>query len=221
MICVHHTNALCYACSLSEIDYVMRFILASQSPQRKRILAQVIPTFDTQAPHVDERPLPGEKAATLVERLAQKKAEAIDCEDTTVVIAGDQVICVQDTILGKPSNYDDAVGQLLLCSGKTAISYTCLYVIRPSHGLSFRKTVTTTIHYRELSSALIESYLKTDQPYDCAGSIRLESNGYLLMHEMVSEDPQAIYGMPMFALIDALITAGCPPEAFIQPAKNA
>ena len=199
----------------------MQFILASQSPQRKRILSQVIPTFIARSPNIDERPFPGEKAVDLVERLAKQKAAAIDCEDTTIVVAGDQVICVQDAILGKPSSYDDAVRQLLLCSGKIAISYTCLHVIRPSHGLSFCKTVTTTIHYRELSSALIESYLKTDQPYDCAGSIRLESNGYLLMRQMVSEDPQAIYGMPMFALIDALIAAGCLPENLIQPAKNA
>ena len=196
----------------------MQIILASQSPQRKRILTQVIPDFLIQSPRVDERPLTGEKAPELVERLAKKKAAAIDCADTTLVIAGDQVICVQDTILGKPSNYDDAVKQLLLCSGKTAISYTCLHVTRPSHGFSFCKIVTTTIHYRELSSALIESYLKTDQPFDCAGSIRLEANGYLLMHQMISEDPQAIYGMPMFALIDALTAAGIPPEQLVQSA---
>ena len=195
----------------------MHIILASQSPQRKRILAQVIPEFITQAPHVDERPLTGEKAPELVERLAQKKAAAIDCEDTDIVIAGDQVICVGDTILGKPIDYEDAVNQLLLCSGKTAISYTSIYVSRPSHHLRFCQTVTSTIHYRILNTVLIEAYLRTDQPYSCAGSIRLESNGFLLMHQLISQDPQAIYGMPLFALIDALAQAGYPPEKLIRP----
>lgn len=165
--------------------------------------------FSVQPADVDETPLPGEAPDALVSRLSHAKALAITAADDAVIVAGDQVICVEGKILGKPQSYSAACEQLSLCSGKICVSYTGLSVHCRNQHFTFYRLVTTHIHYRSLTPAQIQAYLKKDQPYACAGSIQLEKNGYRLIEKLVSDDPYAIYGLPLFSLVTALQSLEC------------
>jgi septum formation protein len=184
-------------------------VLASQSLARKRLMAQLNLPFSVQPTDIDETPTVNEAPDALVERLSHAKALAVNATDDTVIIAGDQVICVGDQILGKPHNFENACEQLSKCSGQTCISYTGLSVHCRRQNFTFYRLVTTQIHYRKLTTEFIQAYLKKDQPYACAGSIQLEKNGYRLIEKLTSDDPYAIYGLPLFSLVTALEALDC------------
>lgn len=184
-------------------------VLASQSPARKRLMAQLDLSFSVQAANINETPKTNEAPDALVERLSHAKALAIKATDDAVIIAGDQVICVGDHILGKPYTFEAACEQLSMCSGQTCTSYTGLSVHCRRQHYTFYHLVTTHIHYRKLTLSQIQNYLQKDQPYACAGSIQLEKNGYRLIEKLTSDDPYAIYGLPLFSLVTALEALDC------------
>ena len=68
--------------------------------------------------------------------------------------------------------------------------------------------VTVTVHYRVLTPAQIERYLRKDQPYDCAGSGRIETLGITLVEKVISDDPTALIGLPLIALTSLLARFG-------------
>src|SRR4051812_8262315 len=94
-------------------------ILASASPRRREILRSVGWPFETLAVAIDESRLPGEEAVAYVERLAREKAEAAANQSLgRLVIGADTVVVVDDKILGKPRDEDDARRMLRLLSGR-------------------------------------------------------------------------------------------------------
>ena len=72
---------------------------------------------------------------------------------------------------------------------------------RQTHQL---EDVPTTVHFRELSDAQIERYLQLEQPYDCAGSAKIENLGVALVHKIESDDPTAVIGLPLMTLVSML-----------------
>jgi septum formation protein len=71
--------------------------------------------------------------------------------------------------------------------------------------------VPTEVHFRALDDAAIEAYLRADQPYDCAGAAKIESLGIALVHRVDSDDPTALIGLPLIALVDLLAGFGVSP----------
>ena len=66
------------------------------------------------------------------------------------------------------------------------------------------ENVPTTVYFRDLSDAQIERYLTREQPYDCAGSAKIESLGVALVHKIDSDDPTALIGLPLMTLVRML-----------------
>jgi len=64
------------------------------------------------------------------------------------------------------------------------------------------------VTFRDLSNELIEQYLQADQPYSCAGAVKVESKGIILIEKMQGNDPNAIIGLPLIALTSMLNNAG-------------
>lgn len=184
-------------------------LLASSSSERHRLLSKLGIPFDTIHPDIDETPLPNEMPVDLVQRLSSRKADiARSQQPKSVIIAGDQVISVQDSILSKPLSHDEAINQLRLCSGQTVTSYSGLSIYAPKTTTIETVLVTTTIVYREFDDETIHAYLSVDQPYECAGSIRLEGMGFLLIEELTSCDPYAIHGLPLLTVVKKLSALG-------------
>lgn len=187
----------------------MKLILASSSPYRKALLERLRIPFDTVAPKVDETPQENEGPQALVERLAIAKAQTVAATHTdSLVIGSDQVAVHNDEIVGKPRDHDHAVEQLRSASGNTITLYTGLALINSSNGNVQSEVVPYRVVFRELSEEVIEAYLKKEQPYDCAGSVKAEGLGVALLERYEGDDPNTLIGLPLIRLVHMLEAEG-------------
>ena len=187
-------------------------ILASTSRYRRELLERLHIPFRALSPETDETPLPGEAPAALAERLALAKARALAARfPDAVVIGADQVADVDGRALGKPGDHARAVEQLRTMSGRTIVFQTALAVVRASTGLAEVRRVPVPVRFRTLVDAEIEFYLRTEQPYDCAGSAKCETLGIALLEAIESDDPTALIGLPLIATCTLLRAAGLDP----------
>ena len=184
-------------------------ILASTSRYRRELLERLRIPFRALSPDTDETPLPDEAPAALAERLALAKARALaTAHPDAVVIGADQVADVDGVAIGKPGNHERAVEQLRAMSGRTIVFQTALAVVRESTGFAEVRRVPVSVRFRALSDAEIEFYLRTEQPYDCAGSAKCETLGIALLAAIESDDPTALIGLPLIHTAALLRAAG-------------
>ena len=186
-----------------------KLILASRSPYRKMLLQKLGLAFETIAADIDETPAPNERPDVLVARLALTKARVIaQRHPGSLVIGSDQVAVHGNNIVGKPKNHADAVKQLRTASGKTVSLYTGLALINADSNQTQTEVIPFYITFRTLSDAQIENYLRKDQPYDCAGSVKSEGLGIALLEKFDGEDPNTLIGLPLIRLIKMLENEG-------------
>jgi septum formation protein len=183
----------------------LRLVLASASLYRSELLARLRIPFVAVAPNVDEKPLDGEAPQALALRLACAKAQAVRqaCPDA-LIIGSDQVAVAGATLLDKPGTHERAVRQLMLMSGKPVAFFTALCLLNARTAQQQTALVPVIVHMRELSEAQIERYLKSERPYDCAGSARIEGLGIALVARLEGDDPSALIGLPLIRLCEML-----------------
>jgi len=187
----------------------MQLVLASTSPFRKSILEKLGLPFDCHAPEVDETPEPGETPSQLVERLSIAKAQAVAAHlKEGLVIGSDQVAVIDNDILGKPGNHENAVAQLQRAAGKTVTFLTGLALVNAASGSIQAEVVPFKVVFRQLTREQIENYLKAEQPYNCAGSFKSEGMGIALFERLDGEDPNTLIGLPLIRLIRMLEKEG-------------
>ena len=180
-------------------------ILASSSAYRRSLLERLRIPFDTCSPAVDESARSGEQPRDTALRLALAKAQAIAAGNPQALIIGsDQVADLDGRALGKPGDHDNAVSQLRALRGKTMIFHTALCLLDAAAGRHQIKNVPSAVYFREFSDTQIENYLRQEQPYDCAGSAKIEGLGVALVHKIESEDPTAFLGVTQMSLISML-----------------
>ncbi|MFW5970113.1 MAG: Maf family protein [Halofilum sp. (in: g-proteobacteria)] len=188
-----------------------RLILASTSPYRRELLERLRVSFTTVSPDCDETPRPGEKPAELVTRLARDKAASVARrERDALVIGSDQVAALGERILTKPGDRPTAFEQLRASSGASVVFHTGLTVIDSTTGREDSACVEYTVDFRELGDDEIERYLTTEEPWDCAGSIRSEGYGIVLFRGLRGDDPTALIGLPLIRLRTLLSDFGWP-----------
>ena len=187
-------------------------VLASTSVYRRELLSRLGLPFDATAPQTDETPLPGEAPPDLALRLARAKAWAVAQAATTpedaIVIGSDQVADLDGVPLGKPGTHERAAAQLRAMRGRTVHFHTAVCVIRPRTGFDVCELDTVAVAFRDLSNADIETYLRLEQPYDCAGSAKCEGLGIALLGSITSNDPTALIGLPLILTTRLLREAG-------------
>ncbi|MBX2849038.1 MAG: Maf family nucleotide pyrophosphatase [Acidiferrobacterales bacterium] len=180
-------------------------VLGSSSPFRKELLERLMVPFETIDPDIDETPKNGESPVELVERLAIEKAKAAgDQYGNGLIIGSDQVALHGDEIVGKPHTHARAVEQLKTASGKQIKLYTGLALLNTHTGSIQSEVIPFTVHFKILSDAVIESYLRKEQPYNCAGSVRSEGLGVALLERFEGDDPNALIGLPLIRLVAML-----------------
>jgi len=190
---------------------IRALILASTSRYRQTLLERLQLPFSVQAPGVDETPMAGETPAALASRLALAKAAAVaDAAPHAVVIGCDQVADLHGQALGKPGNYENALSQLRAMRGQTVVFQTAMAVLCRDSGFCEEVLVPVRVVYREASDAQFDFYLRAEQPYDCAGSVKSEGLGIALMHSIHNDDPTALIGLPLIRLSAILGRAGLP-----------
>lgn len=183
----------------------MKLILASTSPFRKAILDKLGISFDTASPETDETALDNETPQQLVERLSIAKAKAIaDKVESALVIGSDQVSVIDGEIIGKSHTHENAVKQLKNASGKTVTFYTGLCLYNSSTNQYQSEVVPFNVVFRDLTKHQIESYLRKEKPYNCAGSFKSEALGIVLFDKLEGEDPNTLMGLPLIRLVKML-----------------
>lgn len=186
-----------------------RLILASSSPFRRELMARLRLPFESATPGVDETPKTGESPAQLVERLAVAKARAVaSLYPGALIIGSDQVAVYDGAITGKPRDHAHAVEQLRAASGRKVMLYTGLALLHSGTGRVQSEVVPFGIQFRTLSDTQIENYLRKEQPYNCAGSVRSEGLGVALLERFEGDDPNALIGLPLIRLIRMLENEG-------------
>ena len=195
-------------------------VLGSTSRYRRELLSRLGLPFEVRAPEVDETPHAGEPPQALAVRLAQAKAAAVAASYTpsptsadtpardVVVIGSDQVAELDGQPLGKPLTHDRATAQLRAMSGRTVLFHTAMAVARPATGQSWQAVDTVCVHMRPLSEQDIDTYLRLEQPYDCAGSAKVEGLGIALIERIESNDPTTLIGLSLITTTRLLREAG-------------
>ena len=186
-----------------------QIILASSSPYRKELLARLGLPFAAIAPDIDETPLPGEPPEHLVGRLAVAKAQAIaERHPHALVIGSDQVAVHRGRIVGKPGDHDRAVAQLRAASGQTVTLHTGLALVDADSGRAQSEVIPFRVVFRKLTDGQIERYLRKEQPYNCAGSVKSEGLGIALLERFDGDDPNTLIGLPLIRLVAMLEKEG-------------
>jgi septum formation protein len=187
----------------------LKIVLASTSRYRRDLLGRLGLSFISANPGVDEAAQPGEPPQRMAERLARAKALAVASDHPEALIIGcDQVAVAAGRILGKPGSHENAVRQLGELSGRDVMFYTALCVHNSATGRTASRLVPYRVRFRQLDASAIQRYLEREQPYDCAGSAKSEGLGIALIERMEGEDPNALVGLPLIALVDLLAEHG-------------
>lgn len=184
-------------------------VLASTSRYRRSLLERIVDDFDVIAPNVDETALDAPTPLELASLLARVKAETVLPQHRkSIIIGSDQVAVRDDAIVGKPGDHGQAIEQLLAASGKTMEFLTAVCVLDPANRRRYEHVDRTQVRFRRFDRRLADVYLHHDQPYDCAGSFKLEGAGFVLFEEVQTKDPTALVGLPMIWLAGTLRELG-------------
>ena len=187
-----------------------RIVLASSSPYRRELLRRLLDEFECVSPDLDESPRTGEPPADLARRLAKQKAEAVAHDHPrAVVIGADQVAVLGERTVGKPGDHARALEQLLAAAGRSVRFLTAVCVLDPRTRQSHEHTDLTEVRFRRFERALADAYLRHDEPYDCAGSFRVEGAGPVLFEAVSTQDPTALVGLPMIWLAGVMRDLDC------------
>ncbi|SOB74945.1 MAF protein [Marinobacter sp. LV10R510-11A] len=187
-----------------------RLLLASSSPYRRELLTRLGLPFTCASPDIDESPALGESPEALAVRLAETKAQALAAtHQGHWIIGSDQVAALSDgTLLSKPGTYSKACQQLERSSGQSVSFLTGLALLDAYSGKLQSCCEHFTVHFRELTAREIEAYLHKEEPYNCAGSFKMEGLGITLFRELQGRDPNSLIGLPLIALNNMLIAWG-------------
>lgn len=184
-------------------------ILASSSVYRGQLLERLGIPFASHSPNIDETRLAEETTTDLCLRLAIEKAQALAAiYPQHLVIGSDQAAATAGLQLQKPGNFHNALNQLRSISGKTVTFYTALAVLNTATGQAITDIDATQVQVRTLSDQEITAYLEKEQPYDCAGSFKVEGLGISLFDKVSTDDPTALIGLPLIKLCNLLRRTG-------------
>ena len=172
--------------------------LASASPRRRELLAQIAVPCVTQIASIDETPLPAEPAAVYVERLALEKARAglraLGEPADAVVLGADTAVVLDGRILGKPADFAESREMLLSLSGRSHQVMTAVALV--GAGRESSRVVTSEVSFRTLGEAEIEAYWASGEHCDKAGSYGVQGLAAVFVNR-VQGSYSAVVGLPL------------------------
>ncbi len=162
-----------------------RFVLASASPARLKLLRMVgIEPIVCQS-NFDEDQIQIEEVEKLVTTLAKYKAEAVAPQfENALVLGCDSVLTVNDRIYGKPESPQMAIARWRVMRGKTGTIYTGHALIDLKQQRQIIRCGVTKVYFAEISDRTIEAYIATGEPLKCAGGFALEGKGGMFVEKI-------------------------------------
>lgn len=183
----------------------MKLLLASKSPRRRQLLAELGFAVECISLDVDEHiasPLP---PAEVAEYLARRKAAAFPKEkidDESVLVTADTTVVLDGQVLGKPSTRDEAVAMLQSLSGRAHTVYTGVCLRSRKDEVSFSES--TAVHFRKLSQQDIDYYVDNYRPYDKAGAYGIQEWIGMVGIERIEGCYYNVMGLPVARLYATL-----------------
>jgi len=156
---------------------VISLVLASASPRRAELLRNAGIPFTVDVANISEEVAPGEGPVQHAERLAREKAEVVAKRNPgKIVLGADTIVVVDDQILGKPRDAEDAGRMLQLLSGREhqVITGVCVAKLGTRNQQLATRSEQTTVHFAPLSWTDINEYIATNEPMDKAGAYAIQ-----------------------------------------------
>ena len=182
----------------------MKVILASASPRRKEILQNTKLNFDIQKSDIEEVILENESPEDMVVRLAYEKAFDVAKRNTDrLVIGADTIVALDNEVLGKPKDQNEAYQMIKRLSNKTHKVITGISLINLKENKIIKEYVVSFVTFKDLSEDSIKDYINTNESLDKAGSYGIQGYGALLVKN-IQGDYFNIVGLPISRLSDLL-----------------
>ena len=183
-------------------------ILASGSPRREELLSQMGLGYEVIVSDVDEDGLGQMPPDALVMALARLKAQAVakslePSKKDAIVIGADTLVALDEEVLGKPKDSQDAKRMLKLLSGKMHLVYTGVSLVDRTHGKEESFFQSTKVYMKKLSDSEIEDYVLSQEPLGKAGSYGIQGKGGVFI-EKIEGDYFSVMGLPIGMLYDYL-----------------
>jgi len=180
--------------------------LASMSPRRRELLAQIGVPHTVVAAHVDESALPAEPPADYVARLARLKATTVrERGEALPVLAADTSVVLEGSIYGKPVDRFEGLEMLAALAGRTHQVLTAV-ALATGRGLALRVSV-SSVRFRDIERAEMEAYWDTGEPHDKAGGYAIQGYGAVFVAAL-SGSYSGVMGLPLFETAELLRDAG-------------
>lgn len=194
-----------------------QLILASQSPRRKNLLAQLGYQFTTMSADIDESVQSNEQPKDYVVRLAKEKANTIfsalsmqhsmQQQSNIIVLGADTSVVIDGDILGKPTDEADCISTLLRLSNKQHQVLTAIAAISADQVIS--TLVETQVQFKTLTIEEIKEYWRTEEPCDKAGSYAIQGIGGQFV-TTINGSYSAVVGLPLYETVQLLAQVGLP-----------
>ncbi len=182
--------------------------LASVSPRRHELLAQIGVPHTIVGAHIDETALPDEAPREYVMRMARAKALAVRQKGETLpVLAADTTVVLDDVIFGKPKGRADGLAMLSQLSGR---AHDVLTAVALSVGADVSVSLSTSeVRFRPLSALECAAYWESGEPHDKAGGYAIQGRGAVFI-EWLSGSYSGVMGLPLYETAELLRAAGVP-----------
>ncbi|MGM9535136.1 MAG: Maf family protein [Intestinibacter sp.] len=182
----------------------MEIILASASPRRKEILQNTKLKFEVQKSEIEEAVFEEESPESMVVRLAYEKAfDVAQKNRDKLVIGADTIVVLEDEVLGKPKDEEEAFDMIQKLSNKTHRVITGISLIHLKKGIVVNDYQVSYVTFKDLSEDSIKDYINTKESLDKAGGYGIQGYGALLV-EGIQGDYFNIVGLPISKLSDLL-----------------
>ena len=188
------------------------YILASQSPRRKQLLAWADIAFDIIVSAAEEDFPSDMDVQEVPVYIAQKKAIAVQqkikdefpIHQGKWIIAADTIVVLENEIIGKPMDRDEAITILQKLSGKTHRVITGVYLVNDTETRYFSET--TLVHFHPITLSQIEYYVDQYQPFDKAGAYGIQDWIGVVGIRGIEGDFYNVMGLPVSKLLVYLPT---------------
>lgn len=181
-------------------------ILASASPRRRALLADLGLAFSVRPADIPEQPEAGESPAVFAARLAGEKARAVArLHPDTWILAADTVVAIDEVILGKPADPAEAEQMLTALNDRWHTVWTGFCLLNGPH--EERKAVATEVLFADAGPAVRRAYVATGEPLDKAGAYGIQGMGGALIREIRGSHSNVI-GLPLAEVVGRLLARG-------------
>ena len=174
-----------------------KIILASKSSRRKQLLSRILDDFKIINSYLDESKIKIDDPAKYCRNLSYLKAKTVSKNfKNDIIIGADTIVFLNNTILGKPKDYNEAFNMLKRLSGQTHTVFTGVTILSINNKVNINFSEKTNVTFYDISDNQIDWYIKNNNPYDKAGSYGIQDGSQLFV-KTINGNYENVIGLPI------------------------